>query len=219
MWAKCMMASVLGSIALAAPTAMRADEVIASNLGPGGSYSLLGGVAVDLLQDVAVPFAVKGGSNVSLTQIDIALTFIRSGFPATTDATVELLNDSLSGTPGTTVLGSWNLSNLPGFTVSSIQPSQTISGITGITLDAGGTYWLAAFGTRIDIIDAWDSASSNQSLGSAALSHNGGGTWFAVNGGNLAFDVLGTRVPEPSSLLLLGSWLLTFVGFARRRSS
>ena len=89
MWTKCMLASVLGSIALAAPTAMRADEVIASNLGPGGSYSLLGGVAVDPFQDVAVPFTVKGRSNVSLTQIDIALTLIRSGFPATTDATVE----------------------------------------------------------------------------------------------------------------------------------
>lgn len=216
------LAFVLAFVGLAAPAAVRADQVIYSNLGPGGTY-FGGAFAVTDFQSVAAPFTVMGSSNFSLSRIDIALTFFRSEFPVTTDATLELLNNSGSATPGSTVLSTWNLTNLPNSTSTSIQPGQTISGITGITLDAGTTYWLAVFAPsgRIDVIDTWDSATSNQSLGTAAISQNAGGMWFPVNGGNLAFDVLGTPAPpaqEPSSLLLLGGGLLTLVGLARHCS-
>jgi hypothetical protein len=91
-----------------------------------------------VLQGIAMPFVVPAGPGYDLTQIDIALLALHTD----RDFTIELLSDS-AGLPGSSI-GSWGLTGLP-LNSTSIQPSQTIAGILGITLTGGEQYWLAAF--------------------------------------------------------------------------
>jgi hypothetical protein len=55
-------------------------------------------------------------------------------------------------------------------------------------------------------------------LGTSASSINGGTTWTVTNGNFAAFDVKGiTAVPEPSTLVMLGTGLLSITAAVRRR--
>jgi outer membrane protein assembly factor BamB len=85
--------------------------------------------------------------NYSLTQINVALTYI-SG---TNGATISLLNANSSGAPGT-VLGTWKVSGLP---VAGNGPLTTIKGIQGVDLLEGQNYFLQISPADASSSDSW----------------------------------------------------------------
>jgi PEP-CTERM motif len=200
-------------------------DIVYTNLGSGSTYIGTSGDGVAGSgtgvgsQSFADPFAVPAGPGYNLTQLDVAVSWNGLG---TNSAIIELLTNS-GGLPGSTVLGSWTLTNLPAFgTVGSIQPSQTISGISGIPLSGGTQYWLAAFAGASSTFDSWNSNSTG-ATGTNAFSTNGGTTWIPNGPGARldAFDVLGTPIatPEPGTLTLLGCGLIGLAVAFRRKSA
>lgn len=189
--------AVIGFVIASNGTAARAS-VIFSDL-PADvsavSYGVLGPSSFIGEHDVSMLFTASNEGDV--TQIDIALNLL-SG----TDAGTVSLSSDVGGALGTT-LGSWSFTP-PG------AGKATISGITGINLVAGTSYFLTA-SVAGDAFASWrvsDTAGGETILGGE------------VDYGPLgAFDVLGADVaatPIPATLPLFAGGL-GFVGYLARR--
>jgi hypothetical protein len=196
----------------------RADTIY-SNLGSGLSYgnSALRAATGSLNLAAATPFVVASGTNYNLTEIDLAIGQQNGPNPAL----VELTNNA-SGVPGT-VIASWTM-NFPGlFANSSIVPSQTITGISGITLDANTTYWLAVLPANA-ATDTWWYENNTGQTNIKASSFDGGVSWSSLytQNANGAFAVFGDpqavteTVPEPSAIWLLATGLLCIGGAIKK---
>jgi hypothetical protein len=155
-------------------------DTIFSNLTSGNTYNTtIGGIGVlSPPGGEALAQLFTSAGNYKVTQIDIAL--LRQF--GTNSAVISLWTDS-AGQPGTE-LGSWTVSGFP--TIGSVSTptasmagGQIISGITGVSLSAGQSYFLIAAPT---------SASSNTAL-----------TWFQET--NVASPNSYFQFPWPS-----GSW-------------
>ena len=181
------------------PAISLADTVVFSNLGPGNSYigpcTCGWGVGAGWYGSVAVPFTPS--TNVELSQIFVALTTANTG-------TLELVDDN-AGTPGTTILDSWNISTLPPWQgPSTIQPTQTFTADPGVDLTGGAQYWIVAQ-TNNSFIWLPNNLGQWQVNGQFPVCSNGCTNEFNTQYAP-AFEVTG--VAEPSSLVLL------FIGFA-----
>jgi hypothetical protein len=203
----------LAALLLALTSLVHADTVASTLSQPGSTYSNAPPYALGSACkggcELAVPFTVPAGSGFTLTQIDIAVVLADL---APTSAIIELLTNSGS-LPGAIVPGgAWTITGLPlADSATSIQPSQTISGITGITLVGGTVYWLAAFPGVSTSRLGWALDTTGQT-GNMAGSGDGGATWSPSTLGLTlgAFDVLGTPIvstPEPPAILLSAAGL------------
>lgn len=215
-----MSAMAVFVVMAAASISARADTVY-SDFGPGQSYNNYYGYQIKAcyLCGTEVAASFTPSANYTLSQIDIALMW---GGLANNEAKVELV-DSSSGLPGTTVLESWNLSNLP-YEGSGAAPDSLLSS-GGVTLSSGTQYWVVA-NPAASGFDVWNETDASHFGGFAKGFEgiDGGYSWstYGVDSSYTpAFDVLGaqpTATPEASTLTLLSVMGLVGLAWAARRN-
>jgi hypothetical protein len=156
-------------------------------------------------------------SSGSVSEIQLAVAYVTG-----TNAFYASIWTDNNGLPGTEL---WNAQNL-----SSSQPAGgccglvTVTGISGLSLTAGQQYFVV-LGPESLNSTVWEAFDwNNQGVNGLDLySTNGGTNWNSNGTGNPlgAFDILGSSsvgtVPEPSSLLLLGTGLVGAFGTLRKK--
>jgi hypothetical protein len=204
------------------PSSANAD-VIFNDFGPDYTSGLnafcVSGISSWFCSDdgrVHAPAALfKSPATYNVTQIDVSLSH-NSG---TNGAIISLFTET-ARKPGT-LLGSWTVSGqpvTPGYLgtppgpLSSL-PITTVTGITGITLEGGVSYFLRISPGDASTQDFW---TTNPNLRLTGEVYDFIGSTMTLP----AFDVLGTPLapaPEPSSSVILGTALVVAVVTVCRR--
>jgi hypothetical protein len=173
--------------------------VIYSSFGPGGSFDRHSGFPVwtaasSMALETWSAMAFTSASDADVSQISLAVGI----FFGDTDMEVSLWSKDL-----TTQLGTWTITAPSAW--RRFSPT-TITGISGVHLDAGGEYALVAKATNDgDGVWAWG---SEDAMGESQ-EHTAGNAFDYGYGMQGAFEVQGdvTAVPEP------GAWALMIIGF------
>ena len=152
----------------------------------------------------------------SVSQIDLAV-----GYVAGDNAFYAAIFTDNSGLPGTQLWREDNLSSSQSF--GGCCGLVTVTGISGLSLAAGQQYFVV-LGPETLNSTVWEAFNwNNQGVNGLDLySEDGGNTWNSNGTGNPlgAFDILGSTgssVPEPSSMILLGTGLVGAFGTMRKK--
>jgi len=223
---------------LVSPTLALADPIIYSNFNSnpsnlyasGGSYGVSNTSTSGYFESVAASFTATGNSQV--TQLELAAQFYNNGTPDcpicsrnTNQFDLSLVKSS-AGQPGSTVLFQGTIGDEPTtFDAGGICCSLlTVNLGTGVTIDAGQTYWLVAAPAngattvlwQFNNVAATQPWSLNYSfvyacspLSTCAVVPDPSG-WTSQSGATPAFAVFGETIatPEPSTLALVVPGLL-----------
>jgi len=205
-------------------------STIFSTFGPGMSYNnnfINSGATEWFVSNGANPavgpqwdaMSFTSAANYSVTQIDVALGEGVNGDAQPQDVQMSLWTNvpgagSPVGQPGVE-LGMWVIHNVPNNTSQVF----TISGISGVSLLSGQTYWLVAGPSGVYCDAGWYVNNQGFAGNGADVSYDGVNWLFAGSAETYAAaDVLGTAstTPEPGSLTLLATGLGAIAGVFRR---
>ena len=194
----------------AIPLTVHADSVdLFNTFGPGHTYNCCEAYseigATRGIDIVAMAFTPTTTS--PLFAIDLAI-----GSNGVNDQFTLDLMSSTGGLPGS-ILESWSLTTT--FVLCDHCFETALSTLHPV-LQMGTQYWLVVLPSS-DMNGGW--FLSNSALGTTASSTDLGNTWTLQGNGQMgAFDVRSAAtVPEPSTLVMLGSGLLGITAAARRK--
>jgi PEP-CTERM motif len=193
----------------------RADAVIFSNLGPGNSYGSTGRSLGDPGDGDYVTLGnafTVGATSMNLSEIEVAAGLMRG----TNQLTIDLDADS-GGSPGA-VIESFTIKNaMPGFGTVSMNNLVTATSVLHPLLTAGTQYWVVLSVPDDGLTWAAWNLNSTGDTGPVVISHDGvmGDPQTITRG---AMEILGqSSVPEPSTLVMLGTSGVVLLAFGRGR--
>ena len=191
----------------------RADTVVFSNFGPGMTFNTNTGITIDggNLFRVTIP-AVAFTPSESVTFSSALVAIGHSDGP---NILQVLLMTSGGGLPAN-VIESFTLTDLPEFASGEIV---VINSALRPVLTSGIQYWLVAVPTDPDTLMAWNFSLNDFSTPSVFSIGNITGPWFPLSPlqARPVFQINGEPVPEPATLLMLGSGLAAVGAAVRKR--
>ncbi|HJP93007.1 MAG TPA: PEP-CTERM sorting domain-containing protein [Pyrinomonadaceae bacterium] len=190
----------------------RADTVVFSNFGPGMTFNELQGFAItgsNLLGGAipALAFTPSGTFTFSSAQLAMNLVTGPNDFQV-------LLMTSSGGLPGNIIETITLTDAVPMFPPQIVVANSALHPV----LTAGTQYWLVAFAPEPSTFGIWNLSLNDFSTPQARGFVSPTGPWIVPN--TLikpAFQINGEPVPEPSTMLLLGTGLATLGTAVRKR--
>jgi len=194
------------------------SHIVFSDLGAGNAYACCSANAaagsaypIGILETAA---SFVPTQNVVLDQIDLALGSI----PGWSDSVTISITTDNGGLPGSELV-SWNASGFPQFSTTS-NTIQTFVPSTSVLLASNTTYWILEAPAAENTYATWNVPVGSFATGTFTDFYQTGSGWRTNNPSapnnfgvpSVAFDVLGTAVPEPSAFGLAGILCVLGIG-------
>jgi len=187
----------------------RADTIVFSNFGPGMTFNQLQGIGVTGSGDVfggfipAYAFTPTETFTFSSAQLPMNLVTGPNHFQV-------LLMTSSGGLPGNII---------ETITVSAPTSAGIVTANSALhpVLTSRTQYWLAVFAPEPNTFGIWNFSLNDFSTPQALAFNSPTGPWVLNNVNRSAFQINGEPVPEPSTMLLLGTGLAALGTAVRKR--